>query len=160
MSLPLTTSSLQRAIASAVAEHSPFRTYLPHPLKLPSIDSQPTQMAEQHVPPIDLTHFPYFPDGDIVISLSPSDAQPMALHSEVLVKYLDYFEERLKGHVYLRGLARSSRIEGLKVPGTMRYELVCKAEYEWEECESEMGMLKLKVCLYSTSLLAVRAFLV
>jgi hypothetical protein len=103
-------------------------------------------MPEQGAEPIDLTHFPYFPDGDVVISLSPRDAQPMTLHSEVLVRYFSYFEQKLKGHVYLKGLARSSRIEGLEAPGKIRYELVCKKRYDWEECESEMGMLELKVC--------------
>jgi hypothetical protein len=82
---------------------------------------------------IDLTKFPYFEDGDVIISLSPCERQ-LVLHSLILADAFSAFK---------RSVNEATR---------QRYELVCNSA---GEIEGEQTSLFGKVGFQSSSMMSI-----
>lgn len=97
-------------------------------------------MSKSNSPLINLVFFPYFPDGDIKISLSPEDTYPLRLHSEILSKYLGYFSIALAAYLQAKNMAWSQPQQSEK-----RYEIIELIEWSLDDEEIESCILFEKV---------------
>ncbi|KAF2433837.1 hypothetical protein EJ08DRAFT_676612 [Tothia fuscella] len=81
---------------------------------------------------LDLDQFPYFDDGDVVVSMSPTETRPMVLHSKILATYCGYFKEKLENHIMLVEMVHSTGLPGLGVAATAAVSV--QYVLEWQDC--------------------------